>query len=644
LPSTGGLNESLIPDDPAERKLYAMRLIAQRCIYGVDKNPLAVEMAKLSLWLLTMAKDKPFEFLDHNIRCGDSLVGIHCLEQLQCFNLAGVGNSHQLFLQFLDDRIAEALRLRLRIGSMQANTIDEIEEQAALFASARNKIERLRYAADLLVSAEFGGGSVAVRKRARNDAAIGLAISFPEEDISLLRNEAKRALATNSTFHWPLEFPEVFVNHGGFDCVLTNPPFVEGGVISDALRNLFAELYSSSKVQSSSSPASSAKLSLVGLFSEQITRLIKPGSSSAFLCPKPFLRNERYWRPREVLLDATSPLAIFDMPHNAFASASVETCGIVVCKKPSMRELSKFLVVPPGESPYGRTIREISLAEIISDERCTIRIEASSDEMSFVNLLTQQCGTFAEFFESRDGINPGRKDFKALLLGERHLDQFVPDGHVEGRPSSHRLENSEPFDPNRHMKTINGRDFTEFSKIVWKGKYLRYASEIASVPEFWVKGTRWSAQLREAVFFDRTEKVVSRQTANTLIATIDSDQFFPLNNVHVHFPTETNTTYCCLCLLGFLNSKLLRFVYRIRTEETGKVFPQVHISAIRQLPIPTSPLLKHVSSVRNAVTDILCNGLTSERRDVLDTAIFDLFGLNVSQRDLINNAIVPESE
>jgi len=55
-PSTGKPNESLIPDDPDERKTYAMRIIAQRCLYGVDVNPLAADMAKLSLWLLTLAR------------------------------------------------------------------------------------------------------------------------------------------------------------------------------------------------------------------------------------------------------------------------------------------------------------------------------------------------------------------------------------------------------------------------------------------------------------------------------------------------------------------------------------------------------------------------------------------------------------
>ena len=66
---------------------YARRLVAQRCLYGVDKNPLAVEMAKLSLWLLTLAKDKPFTFLDHAIRCGDSLVGLSSIDQLLRFSL-----------------------------------------------------------------------------------------------------------------------------------------------------------------------------------------------------------------------------------------------------------------------------------------------------------------------------------------------------------------------------------------------------------------------------------------------------------------------------------------------------------------------------------------------------------------------------
>ena len=94
MPSQGGLLDQLVPLDPDERQTYALRIVAQRCLYGVDKNPLAAEMAKLSLWLLTLAKDKPFEFLDHAIRCGDSLVGISNLDQLRKFDLQPDAQEH----------------------------------------------------------------------------------------------------------------------------------------------------------------------------------------------------------------------------------------------------------------------------------------------------------------------------------------------------------------------------------------------------------------------------------------------------------------------------------------------------------------------------------------------------------------------
>lgn len=72
---SGKISEELIPDDPGEKMMFARRYIADRCLYGVDINPLAVELAKMSLWLFTMAKDRPLEFLDHRFKCGNSIVG-----------------------------------------------------------------------------------------------------------------------------------------------------------------------------------------------------------------------------------------------------------------------------------------------------------------------------------------------------------------------------------------------------------------------------------------------------------------------------------------------------------------------------------------------------------------------------------------
>jgi type II restriction/modification system DNA methylase subunit YeeA len=69
-----------LPDDEDE-ELHAKRLVAQRCLYGVDKNPMAVDLAKLSLWLATLARDHEFTFVDHALRTGDSLVGLS-MEQI----------------------------------------------------------------------------------------------------------------------------------------------------------------------------------------------------------------------------------------------------------------------------------------------------------------------------------------------------------------------------------------------------------------------------------------------------------------------------------------------------------------------------------------------------------------------------------
>ena len=154
--STGAANEQLIPKDADERLAYARRIVAQRCLYGVDKNPLAVEMAKLSLWLLTLGKDKPFTFLDHAIRCGDSLVGVNA-EQLKTFSLDGQGLGISLpnFLNMIP-KIMEATRLlRVRLEKIADDTIGNVQEKQRLFANIRSQTKRLNFAADRLLAASW---------------------------------------------------------------------------------------------------------------------------------------------------------------------------------------------------------------------------------------------------------------------------------------------------------------------------------------------------------------------------------------------------------------------------------------------------------------------------------------------------------
>jgi hypothetical protein len=234
-PSTGKANEALIPDDPAERKTYAMRIIAQRCLYGVDINPLAAEMAKLSLWLLTLAKDKPFEFLDHSIRCGDSLVGLHDIAQLRHFSLKPDADDAVLFKGPLDSAVDEAITLRLKLEDLPANSVDDVERQEKLLKEAIDKITRLRCAADLLVAAEFWGDGAKDKLERIRHASNQSVIHFEKGTTVEFEQIAAKERRGRSMFHWPLEFPEVVVKRGGFDAFVGNPPFQGGKRITGSL-------------------------------------------------------------------------------------------------------------------------------------------------------------------------------------------------------------------------------------------------------------------------------------------------------------------------------------------------------------------------------------------------------------------------
>src|SRR6185437_11263192 len=103
----------VIPADEDE-ELHARRLIAQRCLYGVDKNPRAVDLARLSLWLATLARDHEFTFLDHALKCGDSLVGL-TTTQIAALHWDESKPGLPLFRQLIRDRIEEATAARAEI-------------------------------------------------------------------------------------------------------------------------------------------------------------------------------------------------------------------------------------------------------------------------------------------------------------------------------------------------------------------------------------------------------------------------------------------------------------------------------------------------------------------------------------------------
>lgn len=229
----------------------ARRIVAERCLYGVDLNPLAVELAKLSLWLVTLSKGRPFGFLDHNLRRGDSLLGISRLEQLTELSLdPSATRQGRLFGKAIERAVAEAVELRLELHEIPIRDIRDVEAMATLDADARKKLEAAELLADAFIGVVFpaDGGDVETRIAVLAADADRVVKGEPRASETLhtraLKDLAKDAVdgRPRRPFHWPLEFPDVF--HGstqGFDAIVGNPPFLGGkritGVTGDAYRN-----------------------------------------------------------------------------------------------------------------------------------------------------------------------------------------------------------------------------------------------------------------------------------------------------------------------------------------------------------------------------------------------------------------------
>ena len=224
----------LPPDE--DEVLHARRLVAQRCLYGVDRNPMAVDLAKLSLWLATLAKNHPFTFLDHSLRAGDSLVGLS-KQQIAAFHWApaeGMAKKQQNGFSF-GDPIAESIKRATEFRQRILAARDEVpyEHLRQQLDAADEALEKARFVGDLIVAAYFS----AEKDKAREDRLRELALRLVKylgpggkmEDRRQLA-EAVRQLRSGDRpvppFHWEIEFPEAFSGRdAGFDAIVGNPPF-----------------------------------------------------------------------------------------------------------------------------------------------------------------------------------------------------------------------------------------------------------------------------------------------------------------------------------------------------------------------------------------------------------------------------------
>ncbi|MDY6776409.1 MAG: DNA methyltransferase, partial [Halobacteria archaeon] len=238
---------------------WARRQVAQKCIYGVDLNGMAVELAKVSLWLRTLAAEQPLAFLDHHLKTGNSLVGsnIEEIDALERGNTSDTDRPEEALTEFgltFEGTMEDLMSIQQDIIAVENQDLDDIKEMEERYGEfeANELRQRLEAIADVRTAEEFGvdvpSGAYERMARALKDEA-----EWRDVEATDWFAEARELAEREDFFHWRLEYPEAFYDEGGdekenagFDAVIGNPPYIRSKRLPDNIKEYINSVYTSS--------------------------------------------------------------------------------------------------------------------------------------------------------------------------------------------------------------------------------------------------------------------------------------------------------------------------------------------------------------------------------------------------------------
>lgn len=287
-----------LADDVDDLIIEARRAVADQCLYGVDRDPMAVEMAKLSIWLTTMARERPFSFLDHAFRAGDSLLGVHRIDQLERMHIDPERSREQIeFTDVLTPRVVAAIRARRRLEAIRVLEMRDATEKARLNAEANAAVRALNVIGDLVSGAalsapvgrseELDNRMFAIRDKVAEALDPALSEQSRNDKLDVLEQQAAAWLNSGRPegapirrpLHWPVAFPEVFED-GGFSAFVGNPPYMGNKYWRERVGS---DLQSwAGRLLNVTAPD---RIDLCVLFLRQAWRLLRRGGTCGFLAP-----------------------------------------------------------------------------------------------------------------------------------------------------------------------------------------------------------------------------------------------------------------------------------------------------------------------------------------------------------------------
>lgn len=562
---------------------HIRREIAKECIYGVDVNGMAVELAKLSMWLETLAADRPLAFLDHHFKQGNSLVGsdIEEIEELrsdgnddeQQASLAEFGATREGTIERLMDIYSEFL-------SIENETVEDVREMKRKYAEIeQDKLRRRLVALATAHTAEKFGKDLPSGAYERMARALESDDDWQKLNDSDWFSSAQLLGEEKSYFHWKLEFPEVFFNSdgrsasdAGFDAVIGNPPWGKPNEIEkDFLKSEYPDIVQRLP-------------DTFAYFSSKMIQLAGPTATYGAILPQSSLFQSEFSKFRTLLIN-NGLKKVVDLGEDVFPDAVVPSAIFIGAKGPASEELhvSNLRENPESlqHSEFGSTVFKVSDIHKNKNEIIpTYKIELNKILLK-IRERTEEIGGQ---FNVEQGLQTGGDD--EFTVTEPEIEEYgLETDYVHPVIFG---SNVHPFyiDFSDDYVIYIPRQVSESSIPNILDYLSQYREKLSSTVEVRKEKRPWYS-LKRARYPDlfEQEKVVLRQTSDTLISATDTNGFYCVDSIHCITRKEESSLNLEI-LNTLLNSSLLRQFYDSITQEKGRVFSQVNPENVKQLPLP----------------------------------------------------------
>jgi hypothetical protein len=606
------------------RTIYNFKRHAiQNCLYGVDIEPGAVEIAKLRLWLSLIVDEenieqiKPLPNLDYKIMQGNSLIsefmGLDLDNDKQNNENARLFSTDESkeFYEKLKDKKNELLNqpntnkkkaLRKEIEDLIINIfelklqkqksdyfikIKEIEEKWERHPVKEERESSIKIEKDIL-SRKTGFNLEEAEKRLRQYTS----------------NQKIRPF-----FPWKLYFSEVFQEKDGFDVVIANPPYVSFGLrgvgkSDNSWANSLRRIYQNS---------AEYKLSIYAIFMDKGTQLLQSHGMLCYITPDSFLLGRYFSKLRRHILNTCKIIDILMFEKDFWGSGVVGRPVITILNRESLNDLRK------------NSIPSYKLYHSLNDFNKGIVKVFSYPQEYFNNISYNR---FRLFFEKNQKLLVDK-----LQVGSKSLSKFVNfSSGLIGKKGKDKIISKEKRVASWHPGLLSGSEIKKYV-VNYGGNFIHFDTKVLK------------SGFKDANYFE--PKILLRQTGDSLVAAYDDNNLLCLNNIHVG--NLKDKKYSLKYILALLNSTLINYYYRLISLETGRTMAQTDIETLELLPvkIPSSNIQNKIVYLVDQILfitkdkDYLENSQKQakvhEYERQIDQTVYKLYGLTDGEIEIVEN-------